>query len=99
MDGEFICEDQFGIGDGIAGGNFIIESRKQTNGLSAARMAVEAIAEIPGCITPFPGGIARSGSKVGSRYENQVASTADSYCPTLRGRVESPTSSRDRLCL
>ena len=39
-------------------------------------------------ITPFPGGVARSGSKVGSRYKKLQASTADAYCPTLRGRVE-----------
>jgi formylmethanofuran--tetrahydromethanopterin N-formyltransferase len=39
-------------------------------------------------IAPFPGGVARSGSKVGSRYKKLKASTADAYCPTLRGRVE-----------
>ena len=43
---------------------------------------------MPGVITPFPGGVARSGSKVGSRYKGLKASTADAYCPTLRGRVE-----------
>jgi formylmethanofuran--tetrahydromethanopterin N-formyltransferase len=43
---------------------------------------------MPNVITPFPGGVARSGSKVGSRYKTLKASTADAYCPTLRGRVE-----------
>ena len=47
------------------------------------------MAGVPGTITPFPGGVARSGSKVGSRYKELKASTADAYCPTLRGRVES----------
>lgn len=89
MDGEFICEESLGVGKGIAGGNFIVQARDQESCLLAASRAVNAIANLPGCITPFPGGIARSGSKVGSRYDNQIASTAESFCPTLRGRVES----------
>ena len=43
----------------------------------------------PGAMAPFPGGVVRSGSKVGSRYKGLVASTADAFCPTLRGRVSS----------
>jgi formylmethanofuran--tetrahydromethanopterin N-formyltransferase len=57
--------------------------------LSTAEMAVAAIAEVPDVITPFPGGIVRSGSKVGSKYKGMVASTNDAFCPTLRGRVRS----------
>jgi formylmethanofuran--tetrahydromethanopterin N-formyltransferase len=38
---------------------------------------------------PFPGGIVRSGSKVGSRYKKLVASTYDAYCPTLTAVTES----------
>jgi formylmethanofuran--tetrahydromethanopterin N-formyltransferase len=39
----------------------------------------------PGVILPFPGGIVRSGSKVGSRrYAGMIASTNDAYCPTIR---------------
>jgi formylmethanofuran--tetrahydromethanopterin N-formyltransferase len=56
--------------------------------LAAARRGVEAVAALRGAITPFPGGVARSGSKVGSRYKKLKASTADAFCPTLRGRVE-----------
>jgi formylmethanofuran--tetrahydromethanopterin N-formyltransferase len=56
---------------------------------AAVRRAVAAIREVPGVILPFPGGVARSGSKVGSRYKGLPASTADSFCPTLRSRVES----------
>ncbi len=89
MDGEFICEETLGVAKGIAGGNFIIQSLDQESGLLAASAAVKAISEIPDCITPFPGGVARSGSKVGSRYDNQIASTAEAFCPTLRGRVQS----------
>jgi formylmethanofuran--tetrahydromethanopterin N-formyltransferase len=46
-------------------------------------------APCPGVITPFPGGMARSGSKVGGRYEGMGASTNDAFCPTLRDRVQS----------
>ena len=89
MDGEFVVEDELGVERGVAGGNFIIQASCAAAALAAASRSVDRIAAVAGCITPFPGGIARSGSKVGSRYKNQVASTAESYCPTLRGRVES----------
>ena len=49
---------------------------------------MRAIAEVPDVITPFPGGIVRSGSKVGSKYKGQIASTNDAYCPTLKGTVK-----------
>lgn len=88
MDGEFIVEQQLGVGNGIAGGNFLIQSVDQTSGLAAACRAIEAIESIPGVVTPFPAGVVRSGSKVGSRYKALRASTSDEYCPTLRGQVE-----------
>src|SRR5688500_15393468 len=88
MDGEFLVEDKVGIEKGVAGGNLIVQSLDQTAGLAAVRRATEAIWKLPGVITPFPGGSARSGSKVGSRYKGLVASTSDAYCPTLRGRVD-----------
>jgi formylmethanofuran--tetrahydromethanopterin N-formyltransferase len=89
MDGEFVCEDVVGTTKGVAGGNFLIigESQKQT--LAAAEAAIDAIRRVPGVITPFPGGIVRSGSKVGSKYKKLRASTNDAYCPTLRGVVKS----------
>ncbi|HAO00091.1 MAG TPA: formylmethanofuran--tetrahydromethanopterin N-formyltransferase [Planctomycetaceae bacterium] len=89
MDGEFWVADEIGFRPGIGGGNLIFQSRERSEGLAAARGVVEAIAPLVGTITPFPGGIARSGSKVGSRYPGLVASTADAYCPTLRGRTAS----------
>lgn len=88
MDGEFLVDDTIGAERGVAGGNLIIQSVDQPAGLAAVRRATEAIWKLPGVITPFPGGSARSGSKVGSRYKGLVASTSDAYCPTLRGRVE-----------
>jgi formylmethanofuran--tetrahydromethanopterin N-formyltransferase len=88
MDGEFLVIESLGVGKGVAGGNIILQAADLTSALDAARRAVTAIGKVPGTITPFPGGVARSGSKVGSRYKGLVASTADAYCPTLRGRVE-----------
>ena len=89
MAGEFLVAVHMGIAKGVAGGNIILQAESQATGLAAARRAAEAIRETPGVITPFPGGVVRSGSKVGSRYKGLKASTADAYCPTLRGRVES----------
>ncbi len=88
MDGEFTCEDVFGTVKGVAGGNFLILAEGQDQALAAAEAAVAAIRTVPGVILPFPGGVVRSGSKVGSRYKKLRASTNDAYCPTLRGVVK-----------
>lgn len=93
MDGEFTCEDVFGTVKGVAGGNFLILGESQRHALAAAEAAVEAIRQVPGVVLPFPGGVVRSGSKVGSRYKQLRASTNDAYCPTLRGRVKSALDS------
>ncbi|MFP6649412.1 MAG: formylmethanofuran--tetrahydromethanopterin N-formyltransferase, partial [Pirellulaceae bacterium] len=74
---------------GVGGGNVILQAATKEAGLAAARRSVELLEGMEELITPFPGGVARSGSKVGSRYKGLPASTADAYCPTLRGRVES----------
>ena len=89
MDGEFACEDRFGTVKGVAGGNLLICGKTQVAALRAAEKAVAAIREVPGAIAPFPGGIVRSGSKVGSRYKKLKASTNDAYCPTLVAQTES----------
>jgi formylmethanofuran--tetrahydromethanopterin N-formyltransferase len=87
MDGEFLCEDFFGTVTGVAGGNLLICGKDVRSALEAAEKAVEAIAG-PDVILPFPGGIVRSGSKVGSRYSKLKASTNEAFCPTLRGLVQ-----------
>lgn len=89
MDGEFLVEERLGVGKGVAGGNIILQAVDAATGLAAARRAAEAIARLPGVIAPFPGGVVRAGSKVGSQYKKLVASTNDAYCPTARGRTES----------
>lgn len=88
MDGEFLVEESAGVGKGVAGGNLILQAVDSATALAAARRAVEAAAPLPGVIAPFPGGVVRSGSKVGSRYKKLFASTNDAYCPTLRGRTQ-----------
>ncbi len=85
MDGEFVCEDYFGTVTGVAGGNLLICGTDSAKALTAAEAAVDAIGKLRDVALPFPGGIVRSGSKVGSRYKGLKASTNDAYCPTLRG--------------
>ncbi len=89
MDGEFLCEDVFGTVKGVAGGNFLILGESQASALAAAQAAVSTIRKVSGVIMPFPGGIVRSGSKVGSKYKKLRASTNDAFCPTLKGQVKS----------
>jgi formylmethanofuran--tetrahydromethanopterin N-formyltransferase len=87
MEGEFLVEERFAIAEGVAGGNIIMFGRDIADALRAAEAAAEAMRAVRGVIMPFPGGIARSGSKVGSRYSSLVASTNEVLCPTLRAQV------------
>ena len=84
MSGDFIVEQNFGAIEGIAGGNFLILGQNQMAALTAAEAAVDAIRKLEGTITPFPGGIVSSGSKVGSKYKFLKASTNTAFCTSLR---------------
>jgi formylmethanofuran--tetrahydromethanopterin N-formyltransferase len=65
-------------------------SRSADEALAAAEAAVEAMSSRAGVILPFPGGVVRSGSKVGSRrIKSMIASTNDAFCPTLRSITRS----------
>ena len=88
MEGEFLLAGELRLHKkGVAGGNFLILGGQRRRALAAAEAAVDAIDGTPGVILPFPGGVVRSGSKVGARgYTGMIASTNDAYCPTLRGR-------------
>ena len=89
MDGEFVCEATTGLTrEAVGGGNLLIMAASARAALAAAQAAVAAIDRVPDVITPFPGGIVRSGSKVGSKYKSVRASTNEAYCPTLRGAVK-----------
>jgi formylmethanofuran--tetrahydromethanopterin N-formyltransferase len=88
MEGEFLVQERFGIAKGVGGGNLIILATDVPTALGAAEAAAEAMRAVEGAIMPFPGGIARSGSKVGSRYKALIASTNHVLCPTLRAQVD-----------
>jgi formylmethanofuran--tetrahydromethanopterin N-formyltransferase len=87
MEGEFLVEERFAVAKGVAGGNIIMLGRDSASALRAAEAAAAAMRTVRDVILPFPGGIARSGSKVGSRYSALIASTNESLCPTLRAQV------------
>ncbi|HET7565703.1 MAG TPA: formylmethanofuran--tetrahydromethanopterin N-formyltransferase [Gemmatimonadaceae bacterium] len=90
MEGEFLVQEMFGMQKGVGGGNFLILAEHGDAALEAAERAVEAMRGMSGVILPFPGGIVRSGSKVGSRrYTGMIATTNDAYSPTVRAVTES----------
>ena len=96
MDGEFLCEDEFGTTKGIGGGNLLICGRSQAETLIATRQAVRAISDLRDVILPFPSGFVRSGSKVGSKYPDLKASTNDKWCPTLTAQTETALRTNER---
>ena len=89
MEGEFVCEEKAGLVKSIGGGNFLILARDEAAAVAAAERAVTAMRKVRNIILPFPGGVVRSGSKVGSKYKALIASTNDAYCPTLVGVTRS----------
>jgi len=90
MEGEFLVEESFGRQKGVGGGNFLILAESEDVALGAAEAAVDAMRGMAGVILPFPGGVVRSGSKVGSkRYKGMIATTNDAFSPTLRAVTES----------
>lgn len=93
MDGEFLCQEITRVNKkAIGGGNFLVLAETQPQALAACEKAIKAMRKIPDVIMPFPGGVVRSGSKVGSKYKTLPASTNDAFCPTLKGLVESELS-------
>lgn len=84
MDGEFVCESKTARTAAIGGGNFLVLSESLAGALRACETAMDAMRQLNNVIMPFPGGVARSGSKVGSKYKWLTASTNHFYCPTLR---------------
>ena len=88
LGGEFVVDRRFGYREGLMGGNIWYFGKDVDSALAAAERGVGAIEKIPGVIMPFPGGIAGSGSKPGSRYSFSIASTYEKFCPTLRERLK-----------
>jgi formylmethanofuran--tetrahydromethanopterin N-formyltransferase len=85
MDGEFVCEESTVTVKAVGGGNLLLLARDIDAALLVAETAVAAMRRLPNVIMPFPGGVVRSGSKVGSKYAAAPASTNDAFCPTLIG--------------
>ena len=85
MDGEFLTEATTGRVDAVGGGNFLVLAKSQPQALAACEAAIVEMKKLPNVIMPFPGGIVRSGSKVGSKYPALGASSNDAFCPTLKG--------------
>jgi formylmethanofuran--tetrahydromethanopterin N-formyltransferase len=98
MDGEFLVEEAVGVVKAVAGGNIIVQGVTPDDALAAAERAVRAIQPLAGAMTPFPGGVVRSGSKVGSRYKALRASTNEAFCPSLRGRAARTELHPDAAC-
>ena len=88
FDGEFIIEESFGIQESVGGGNFYILGDNVSNCLDACYDAVKVMKRVENVIMPFPKGVVRSGSKVGSKYKDLVASTNHVYCPTIKGVIK-----------
>jgi formylmethanofuran--tetrahydromethanopterin N-formyltransferase len=89
MEGDFITEHNIGAMEGIAGGNFFMLAENQMAALAAAEVAVDAISEVEGVITPFPGGIVASGSKVGANnYSFLKATSNEKFSPSVKDKVE-----------
>jgi len=87
MDGEFVAQEDTPVVQAVGGGNLLLLARDTDAALAAAEAAVAAMKRLPNVVMPFPGGVVRSGSKVGSRYANLNASTNDAFCPSLVGLV------------
>jgi formylmethanofuran--tetrahydromethanopterin N-formyltransferase len=89
MDGEFLAQETTARCKAVGGGNFLVLANSQRAALGACEAAVVAMRRLPNVILPFPGGVVRSGSKVGSKYKALMASTNQAFCPTLRGLTPS----------
>jgi formylmethanofuran--tetrahydromethanopterin N-formyltransferase len=99
MEGEFVIEDKTSITNGIGGGNILIIGDSNQEVLKSAEAAVKEMRKVNNIILPFPGGIVRSGSKVGSKYKSLIASTNDAYCPTLKGITKTKLSKNNESVL
>ncbi len=89
LSGEFVIERRWGWAEGLMGGNLWFFGATADAALLAAERAAAGASQTAArtCVSlPFPGGVAASGSKAGSKYKFSIASTYAEYCPTLRGK-------------
>jgi len=95
MEGDFVIQEEFTAASAVGGGNFMILAESAEAALAAAEAAVAAMRPVPGVALPFPGGVVRSGSQVGSRYSFLPASTNVAFCPGLKSRVPATALTRE----
>jgi formylmethanofuran--tetrahydromethanopterin N-formyltransferase len=98
MEGEFLIDESFGVQPAVGGGNFLVLGKDLSTTLEAVEAAVDVM-RIPDVILPFPDGVVRSGSKIGSKYKELPASTNDAYCPSLRGSAPKTDLPEDVTCV
>jgi formylmethanofuran--tetrahydromethanopterin N-formyltransferase len=99
MDGEFVAQETTAIVKGVGGGNLLLLARDTEAALAVASAAVAAMQRLPNVVMPFPGGVVRSGSKVGSKYTSLSASTNDAFCPSLVGLVRRSELTAQTRCV
>ena len=99
MDGEFVAQETVGVTKAVGGGNLLLLARDTDAALAAAEAAVQAMKRVPDVIMPFPGGVVRSGSKVGSKYPSLGASTNDAFCPSLIGLAAKTELTPETRCV
>lgn len=99
MDGEFVAQETTAVTKAVGGGNLLFMATDVDAALAVSEAAVAAMKRLPNVVMPFPGGVVRSGSKVGSKYASLSASTNDAYCPTLYGLVDKTQITPDTRCV
>ena len=99
MDGEFVAQETTALVRAVGGGNLLLLARDTDAALAGAEAAVEAMRAVQGTIMPFPGGVVRSGSKVGSKYPALMASTNDAFCPALTPLAKYSELDADTRCV
>jgi formylmethanofuran--tetrahydromethanopterin N-formyltransferase len=99
MDGEFVAQETTAVVKGVGGGNLLLLCRDVDSALAVTEAAVAAMRMLRNVIMPFPGGMVRSGSKVGSKYAALNASTNDAFCPTLFGLADKSELTAQTTCV
>ena len=99
MDGEFVAQETTAVTKAVGGGNLLMLATDTDAALNAAEAAVQAMKRLPNVVMPFPGGVVRSGSKVGSKYAALSASTNDAFCPGLYGLVSKSEITSEVRCV
>jgi formylmethanofuran--tetrahydromethanopterin N-formyltransferase len=99
MDGEFVAQETTAVSKGVGGGNLLLLGVDTDATLAGAEAAVAAMRSVRNVIMPFPGGVVRSGSKVGSKYPALMASTNDAFCPSLMDLAPRSELTADIRCV